>query len=68
MTEAAHQARAANAHFLRARISISDPALMDVVAGFAVLANAVEALAVQLEDMKQVDTERLIAVEATPVL
>lgn len=53
MTEAADQARAANAHFLRARISISDPALMDVVAGFAVVANAVEALAVQLGDMKQ---------------
>jgi hypothetical protein len=53
MTEAAHQARAANAHFLRARSSISDPALMDVVAGFSVLAIAVEALAVQLADMKK---------------
>jgi hypothetical protein len=53
VNEAADQARAANAHFLRARVSISDPALMDVVAGFAVLANAVEALAVQLADMKQ---------------
>jgi hypothetical protein len=53
MTEAADQARAAKAHFLRARISISDPALMEMVAGFAVLANALEALAVQLADMKQ---------------
>ncbi|HXA88033.1 MAG TPA: hypothetical protein VNW96_05560 [Mycobacterium sp.] len=53
MTEAVHQARAANAHFLRARSSISDAALMDVVAGFAVLASAVEALAVQLADMKK---------------
>jgi hypothetical protein len=53
MIEAADQARAANAHFLRARISISDPALMELVTGFAVLANAVEALAVQLADMKK---------------
>lgn len=53
MTEAADQARAAHGHFLRARASVSDPALMDMVAGFAVLANAVEALAVQLADLKQ---------------
>jgi hypothetical protein len=53
MTKAADQARAANAHFLRARVSVSDSTLMEMVAGFAVLASAVEALAVQLADMKQ---------------
>jgi hypothetical protein len=53
MTKAADQARAANAHFLRARVSVSDSTLMEMVAGFAVLASAVEALAVQLGDMEQ---------------
>jgi hypothetical protein len=53
MTEAAHHARAANTHFLRARSSIADPTVMELIAGFAVLATAVEALAVQLDDMKK---------------
>jgi uncharacterized protein (DUF2141 family) len=53
MTEAADRAREANAHFLRARVSIVDPTVMELIAGCAVLATAIEALAVELHDMKQ---------------
>jgi hypothetical protein len=53
MTDAGEQARAAHAHFLRARSLIADPALMDVVAGFALLASAVESLAARQAEMKQ---------------
>jgi hypothetical protein len=53
MTDAADRARVANCHFLRARISTADPALMELTTGFGAIANAVEALAVQLAEMKQ---------------
>jgi hypothetical protein len=46
ITEAADRATVANAHFLRARISTSDPALIELTTGLGVLANAVEAVAV----------------------
>jgi hypothetical protein len=53
MTDAVDRAKVANAHFLRARVSASEPALKELASGFAALANAVEALAVQLADMEQ---------------
>jgi hypothetical protein len=53
MTEAADRAREANTHFLRARASIADPTVMELIAGCAALATAVEALAVELDNMKQ---------------
>jgi hypothetical protein len=53
MNDAVDRAKVASAHFLRARVSTSEPALKELITGFAALVNAVEALAVQLADTNQ---------------